>query len=311
MSNVQNAKVPLRVIDSHTGGEPTRTLIEGLPDLGEGTVKERLERFADKFDHYRTAIIAEPRSSDVAVGALLMEPSDPTCHFGLAFFNPAGYLGMCGHGTIGVMETLAHLDRLPGKEVRFETPVGVVKAEYLSDGKVRLQNVASRRTLTKVQLSDCTGDVAYGGNWFFLTYDHGERVEKDNIQRLTERAWAIRRELAEKGVTGDSGEEIDHVELFGPSEYAHSRNFVLCPGGAYDRSPCGTGTSAKVACLAADGTFPDYSELQQESIIGSVFSASYSIIDGQVIPSITGKAYVCADVTIIIDLHDPFTWGIR
>jgi len=299
------------VIDSHTGGEPTRTLIEGLPDLGEGTVKERLDRFAAEFDHYRTAIIAEPRSSDVAVGALLMEPSDPTCHFGLAFFNPAGYLGMCGHGTIGVMETLAYLGRLPGNEVRFETPVGVVEAERLADGRVAFENVPARRTRTQVQLSDCSGDVAYGGNWFFLTADHGERVAIDNLERLNARSWAIRRELAERGITGDDGGEIDHVELFGPSESADSRSYVLCPGGAYDRSPCGTGTSAKIACLAADGKLQAGETWVQESVVGSTFEASYRMQDGQIVPRIVGRAYVNGEVSLIFDPQDPFAWGIR
>lgn len=252
----------IQTVDSHSGGEPTRVVVEGGPDLGGGSLDQRLERFRSRFDHYRSTVVNEPRGSDVVVGAILCEPSDTSCCAGVIFFNNAGYLGMCGHGTMGVMVTLAHLGRIGSGIHRIETPVGVVQATYHGDERVTVRNVPSYRFATGVSIDVAeyglvVGDVAWGGNWFFLVQKHQEQLLLEHIERLRDVAWRIRRSLREQGITGADGAEIDHIELFGPpmSAGADSRNFVLCPGGAYDRSPCGTGTSAKLACLVADEEF--------------------------------------------------------
>jgi 4-hydroxyproline epimerase len=309
----------VRVVDCHTGGEPTRVVIEGGPDLGGGSPAEKLLRFRRDHDGFRTAVVAEPRGSQAMVGALLCEPSDPTCAAAVIFFDNAEFLGMCGHGTIGLVVTLAHLGRIGFGEVRIQTPVGVVSGDNMGGGVVAVRNVPARRTATRLALEvdglgTVHGDVAWGGNWFFLVSDHRQRIAPDNLARLTQVSWAIRRALAVAGIRGDDGKEIDHVELLGPPSspaVADGRNFVLCPGGAYDRSPCGTGTSAEVACLVADGKLRPGAVWRQESVIGSVFEASAELIDGQVIPTIIGSAHVTAEATLLLDPADPFRDGIR
>jgi 4-hydroxyproline epimerase len=306
----------VRVIDSHTGGEPTRTVIEGGPDLGGGTVAERLARFRRDHDQFRSAVVNEPRGSDVVVGALLCEPADPSCAAGVIFFNNVGYLGMCGHGSIGVAVTLAHMGLIGPGNHRLETPVGVITVTLHDSNEVTITNVPSFRSRYAVSIDvpgfgRFAGDVAWGGNWFFLVNQHGEPIELSNVDRLTECTWAIRQALLRNGITGDNDAEIDHIELFGPSSVADSRNFVLCPGKAYDRSPCGTGTSAKIACLAADGKLGEGQAWRQESIVGSIFEASYSRQGECVVPRIRGSAFVNAEATLLLDSRDPFEWGIR
>ena len=302
----------IRVIDSHTEGEPTRVIIEGGPDLGSGALADRCARFQRDFDRYRSAVVNEPRGSDVYVGALLVPPADRSSAAGVIFFNNVGYLGMCGHGTIGVVMTLAHLGRIqPGKH-RIETPVGIVTAELHDDGSVSVMNVPSFRFRKDVTVGGVTGDIAWGGNWFFLVNDTREELDLTRVEHLTEVTWSIRRALERDGITGASGAVIDHVELFGPPRRsdADSRNFVLCPGKAYDRSPCGTGTSAKLACLYEDGKLPVGKVWRQESIVGSLFEGHVDVVDGAVRPTIRGRAYVNAESTLIIDDSDPFKWGI-
>jgi len=233
------------------------------------------------------------------------------------FFNNTGYLGMCGHGTIGVVASLAYLGRIGVGTHAIETPVGTVHATLHADGSVSVRNVPARRHLRQVAVnvpsySVAHGDVAWGGNWFFLCSDHGLRVAGDNLGALTAYTVALRRALAAQGVTGEGGAEIDHIELFGPDDQgADSRNFVLCPGDAYDRSPCGTGSCAKVACLAADGLLAPGAVWQQASVIGSRFAVSYEMVDGQIIPTVRGRAYVSAESRLVLDPLDPFCWGIR
>jgi 4-hydroxyproline epimerase len=308
----------VRVIDSHTGGEPTRVVIDGGPDLGGGPLPQRVERFRKEHDRLRSAVVNEPRGSDAVVGALLVPPNDPSCIAGVIFFNNVGYLGMCVHGTIGVAVTLAWLGRIGPGEYRFETPVGVVTATLHDLGDVTVENVLSFRRLAGVDIAlddgACiTGDVAWGGNWFFLTEDHGQELKIANVEPLTGYARRVRTALTRAGITGENDAEIDHIELFGPPSLpaAHSRNFVLCPGGAYDRSPCGTGTSAKIACLAAAGKLAPGETWRQESIVGSLFEGSYRVAENGVIPAIRGAAHVTAESTLLLDLADPFTWGIR
>jgi 4-hydroxyproline epimerase len=308
----------IRVIDSHTGGEPTRLVVSGAPDLGSGPLNERLERFRTQHDDFRSAVVNEPRGSDVIVGALLCEPVDRACAAGVIFFNNVGYLGMCGHGTIGLVASLAHAGRIDRGPLRIDTPVGPVDAVLNDDGSVEVANVPSYRQTRALSVEvpghgRVTGDVAWGGNWFFLVSDHGQKLDVERVDILTDCAWRIRQALESNGVTGRDGQEIDHIELFGPPSLpgADSRNFVLCPGKAYDRSPCGTGTSAKLACLAADGKLKPGETWRQESIIGSLFEGSYRAAGDCILPAIKGAAYITAEATLLLDPRDPFRMGIR
>jgi proline racemase len=289
-------------------------VIDGGPDLGGGSLVERRERFAREFERYRSAIINEPRGSDVIVGALLVEPHDKSCSVGVIYFNNVGVIGMCGHGTIGLMITLAHMGRIRPGEHRIDTPVGVVTASLDAKGQVTVQNVPSWRAHKGVAvevagLGRVTGDVAWGGNWFFLVQEHGQALELGNIERLTDVGWLIRQAVNAQGFP-----DVDHVELFGAgASGASARSFVLCPGKAYDRSPCGTGTSAKLACLAADGKLGEGETWVQESIVGSRFGAWYSWLDrasGKIAPRISGTAFITAESTLVLDERDPFCWGI-
>ncbi|MGD0516177.1 MAG: proline racemase family protein [Thermoguttaceae bacterium] len=308
----------VHVIDSHTEGEPTRIVIEGGPDLGSGPLAERRERFRNLHDDFRSAVVNEPRGSDVLVGALLCTPDDPTCTAGVIFFNNVGYLNMCGHGTIGLMVTLAYLGRIQPGEHRIETPVGVVTAWLHPSGEVTVKNVPAYRLAQGVKIDvpgygPITGDGAWGGNWFFLVGDHGLELSRKNLDQLTDCTWKIRQTLNGRKITGANGQEIDHIELFGPPTRpdADSKNFVLCPGKAYDRSPCGTGTSAKLACLAADGKLREGQVWRQESIIGGMFEGYVKIEDGKIVPHIKGSAYVIAESTLLLDPRDPLNTGIR
>ncbi len=281
------------IIDSHTGGEPTRVVRGGVT--------------ANELETYRRAIICEPRGHEVIVGALLVEPKDASCAAGVIFFNNVGLLGMCGHGMIGLIATLKHLGRITAGEHRVETPVGVITATLHEDDRVSIRNVASYRKAKAVKAGGATGDVAWGGNWFFLVADHGLDLTLQNVPQLTQASLAMREAVRAAGYP-----EVDHVELFAPPHDAanHSRNFVLCPGGEYDRSPCGTGTSAKLACLAADGKLAPGEVWRQESILGSVFEGSYEAGERGIIPTITGQAFITAESILMLDPEDPFRFGI-
>ena len=306
----------IEVIDSHTGGEPTRVVIAGGPELGVGPLAERRERFRREFDRFRSAVVNEPRGSDVVVGALLVPPEDTSCAAGVIFFNNVGYLGMCGHGTIGLEATLAHMGRIGPGEHRIETPVGTVTATLHPGGEVSVANVASWRAKKTVTVDVpgiglVAGDVAWGGNWFFLIADHGQDLSLANADKLTDYCWRVRRALNAQGFP-----DVDHVELFGSpvASAANSRNFVQCPGKAYDRSPCGTGTSAKLACLAADGKLEEGKSWIQESILGSTFTGTFRWLDrtaGRIEPVITGRAFVNAEAKLLLNELDPFSHGIR
>ncbi len=311
---LRDQKYLVQIIDSHTAGEPTRVVINGGPDLGSGPLSDRLAELRNSYDHFRKGIVLEPRGSDIIVGALLTEPVQPGCATGVIFFNNVGYLGMCGHGVIGVVQTLAYLGRISPGEHEIETPVGTVRARLCKTGQITVTNVPVYRlhrgiTLQVPGYSPVTGDVAWGGNWFFLT-EVDDSLALEKVAELTAFTRAIRITLEQNGITGAGGELIDHIEVSGPAANADSRNFVLCPGDAYDRSPCGTGTSAKIACLQADGKLAEGEVWRQESILGTVFEATYAIDDGQIIPAITGKAFITAESTLIFDKNDPFCWGI-
>ena len=283
----------ISIIDSHTGGEPTRVVLDGIA--------------LEELETYRRAIICEPRGHEVIVGALLVQPNEPRCAAGVVFFNNVGLLGMCGHGMIGLVVTLHHLGKIGPGEHRVETPVGIVTATLHSDGSVSIRNVPSYRKAKAVSAGKVTGDIAWGGNWFFLVSDHGLDLSLQNIPTLTQASLAMRDALHAAGYP-----EVDHVELFGPPHDPanRSRNFVLCPGGEYDRSPCGTGTSAKLACLAADGKLSPGQVWRQESIIGSVFEGSYEMDEAGIIPTIKGQAFITAEATLFLSPTDPFQFGI-
>lgn len=307
----------VHVLDSHTEGEPTRVVLSGGPDLGGGTAAAQLAVFRERYDWFRTAVVTEPRGSEVMVGALLTEPADPSCVAGMIFFNNVGFLGMCGHGTIGVVATLAYLGKIGPGEHRLETPVGVVTARLHESRAVSVRNVPSFRLLKDVAVDvpgsgTVMGDVAWGGNWFFLAHAEGTKLIAANAEALTEQTWRIRQALAVQGITGQNGAEIDHVELFAPSPTPgmDNRNFVLCPGKVYDRSPCGTGTSAKMACLYADGKLASGQVWRQESILGGVFEGTITPEGDVLIPTITGRAYMTARATLLFDPADPFREGI-
>jgi 4-hydroxyproline epimerase len=314
-----------RIIDSHTAGEPTRVVVSGGPDLGQGDMAQRRDRFRATHDAWRRAIVNEPRGSDVLVGALLCTPADAGNTCGVIFFNNVGYIGMCGHGTIGLIATLAHLGRVQPGDHRIETPVGTVTATLHADGTVTVANVPSFRHAKQVKVDipghgAVHGDVAWGGNWFFLCNDHGMTLDADRVGELSAFALRVRDALTQQRVTGLEGAEIDHVELVGPAADPRNdaRNFVLCPGGAYDRSPCGTGTSAKLACLAADGKLGPGTPWRQESVIGSVFTGRYTrpaaalagVPENAVLPLIHGRAHVTLDANLIFDPADAFAWGL-
>jgi len=306
----------IRVIYSHTGGEPTRLVLDGGPELGVGPLSDRLQRFRDSFDVYRSAIVIEPRGSEPLVGALLVKPHLADCDFGVIFFNNVGYLGMCGHGTMGLIASLVHANELGAGAVRIDTPVGAVECELQEDGRISVANVVSFRTARRITVNvpgigPVIGDVAWGGNWFLLISEHEQRIDLKHIDALTDFTWRVR-----TAINGQGYPLVDHVELFSSSVRpgADSRNFVLCPGKAYDRSPCGTGTCAKLACLAADGKLAEGETWVQESVIGSTFMGRYRWRDrakGEIVPTITGTAHVTGDAVLRLDPADPFCWGIR
>ncbi|MEC9091732.1 MAG: proline racemase family protein [Planctomycetota bacterium] len=308
----------VEIVDSHTGGEPTRVVVGGAPDLGNGPLVQRREIFRREHEEFRSALLREPRGNDVIVGALLCEPADPDCDVGVIYFNNVGCIGMCGHGTIGLVTTLYDLGRIQKGVVKIDTPVGPVQATLHADHTVSVQNVVSYRYRADVEidvqgLGAIKGDIAWGGNWFFLVNECPERIHPDNLSALLNFTGKIRNHLDIHAITGADQGQIDHVEVFGPGTgVTDSKNFVLCPGGEFDRSPCGTGTSAKVACLHADGKLKPGDVFRQESIIGSVFEAS--IVEekgGGVIPTIRGQAHVHAVSVLRMEPNDPFRLGIE
>lgn len=308
----------LRVVDSHTAGEPTRVVVDGGPDLGTVPLAAQRDLLRDDNDDLRRAVILEPRGSDALVGALLCRTPNEDCAAGVVFFNNVGYIGMCGHGAIGVAVTLAHLGRVGLGAIHLDTPVGAVAVDLTAPNEATVENVESycwrRDVAVEVDgLGTVRGDVAWGGNWFFLVEQAPAPLDLEHEAALTDAARRIKATLLSQGVRGADGAEVDHIELFGPAraDHANSRNFVLCPGDAYDRSPCGTGTSAKLACLAARGTLAPGEPWVQESVIGSHFTARYRPApNGRIVPSISGQAFVCAEATLIRDAADPFRDGI-
>ena len=305
----------IHIIDSHTGGEPTRLVMKGFPELAGATMADKRDALRARHDHWRRACLLEPRGSEVLVGALYCEPLSPDATCGVIFFNNAGYLGMCGHGTIGLVASLRYLGRIGPGVHKIDTPVGPVHATLHEDGAVTVANVPAYRYRRQVPLEvpghgRVYGDIAWGGNWFFLVSEHGQDLQLANTAALTDFTWTMLQALQAQGIRGEGGAPIDHIELFADDAQADSRNFVMCPGKAYDRSPCGTGTSAKLACLAADGELAEGDTWTQAGITGSQFQARYEWEGERIRPFITGRAFMSADSTLLIDEQDPFAWGI-
>ncbi|MFK7850112.1 MAG: proline racemase family protein [Akkermansiaceae bacterium] len=307
----------LKIIDSHTAGEPTRVVVSGgpvVPEIGAAAASEYLR---DHADWMRRCLIDEPRGFEAVVGAFLCEPLDTDCIVGVVFFNNAGYLHSCIHGMIGVMQTLRHLGRIEAGVHKVETPIGTLRVKMDDQEKVTVENVPSYRLAERISVEaegfgKITGDVAWGGNWFFLISEQGPAVKKAGIEELIRFTKAVRRGLLAEKVVGDDGHPVDHVEVFAKAEEgvcADSQNFVLCPGGAYDRSACGTGTSAKVACLAADGALAEGEIYRQAGILGEVFEAQYRAMGEKVVPSISGRAWITAESRVVIHSDDPFRYG--
>ncbi len=311
----------VRVIDSHTLGEPTRLVVDepfGVSlDLGAGSVRERRDIFRSQYDHVRQALVADPRGVEAMVGVVLVPPADPTCDLGAFYFNRVGYLDMCGHATIGLTVSLGHAGRITPGHFRLETPAGVVGVTWHGGTDASFQCVPPRRTHRGLAIA-CndgtvvTGDVATSGLWFYICRDHGFPVAPEAIPQLLEKAWAIRRGLEAAGVTGDAGETIDHIVFMGPpKDPANSaRNFVLCPDGAFDRSPCGTATSALVVCLHEDGHLAERSIWRQESILGGVYEASVQKIENLLVPTVRGSAWITAESTLHFTPGDPYRTGL-
>ena len=309
----------LKIVDSHTGGEPTRVVVEGCPDLGKGDLAARRDVMRNEHDWVRTSVLLEPRGFEAMVGAVLVEPHAEDCVAGVIFFNNAGYLNMCIHGTIGLAKTLKHLGIIESGSHRIDTLVGVVTIHLNEDGSVSVDNVPSYLAQENVEIElpvygTISGDIAWGGNWFFLIDGQGPEVKYENIDQLTDFTLRVSEALALQGITGDNGMEIDHVEVFGPpvNDEADSRNFVMCPGGEYDRSPCGTGTSAKLATLYGKGKLKEGETWRQASVLNTVFTGKVKATGegNAVIPTVTGRAWINGECTVILDPEDPFAHGI-
>lgn len=313
------AQLPERVhvVDSHTEGEPTRVVIDGWPQPRGTTMAERSDDLRARFDHLRRAVVCEPRGHNAIVGALLTPPVNLDSTAGVIFFNNGTYLGMCGHGAIGVVRTLQHLGRIQPGAIRLDTPIGTVSAELGQDGSVTIENVPSFCHAHNVSVDvpgvgRVVGDVAWGGNWFFITHDTPLPVTTANAKELTRVTQAIQDAINATGITGANGEAIDHIEISAAPARADAdcKNFVLCSGGEYDRSPCGTGTSAKLAVLYANGEIALGTRWRQESITGSLFTGWLTTNErGDLIPHIRGTAYVTGEATLLFDVADPFRSG--
>ncbi|MEE2883652.1 MAG: proline racemase family protein [Planctomycetota bacterium] len=307
----------IRYIDTHTAGEPTRVVVDGFPHLDGESIAERRDALIRDHDDLRAGIVREPRGHEAMVAALLLESSVKECAAGVIFFNNVGALGMCGHGAIGVVKALHQLGKIDTGSCKLETPAGIIESTLHPDGEISIRNVRSYRFAADVSLTinsgtEITGDVAWGGNWFFIAESPGISIEPARIDELIELCCEIRRALQSAGVTGASGAPIDHIELHESleEEDAGVRCFVLCPGKEWDRSPCGTGTSATLACLHARGQLAEGDSWTQVGPLGTRFSSSY-IADGTAIyPTIRGNAYISGEGWLHFDEDDPFRYGI-
>ncbi|MGI9177053.1 MAG: proline racemase family protein, partial [Pirellulales bacterium] len=307
--------------DSHTIGEPTRVVVDetfaAALALGDGSVRRRRDLFRERYDHVRRALVGDPRGAVAMVGVVLVPPHDPACRLGAFYFNRVGYLDMCGHATIGLAVTLGSLGRIEPGSFRLETPAGSVGVTWHGGIDASFECVPPRRIHRGLAV-DCgsgqtvTGDVATSGLWFYLCRDHGIAVTPAEIPRLTDLAWTIRRGLEARGITGDGGEIIDHIVLLGPPSTSGNdgKAFVLCPDGAFDRSPCGTGTSALVGCLHEDGLLAEGRTWRQESVLGGIYEARVRREGEILVPTVRGQAWITAESELRFAIDDPYRTGL-
>jgi proline racemase len=327
----------VQAVDSHTAGEPTRIVTGGVPPVRGATMADKRAALQRDHDHLRRALVLEPRGHDAIVLAYLLPPCDPAADLGVVFANDAGYLGMCGHGAIGVATVAVALGMVPAvepvTEVRLDTPAGTVRCRVaVTAGRptsVTITNVPSflfrQRAVVDVHgFGKVAADIAYGGNWFaFVEAEQlGLAVGKVHLPVLMQAATAVREALVRDGVRGvhpDRGESelVDHVKLFVPldGDEPGARALTLCPGAAYDRSPCGTGTSAKLAVLHAKGELEVGQWFRSESVLGTSFRARIASTTAvgrftAVVPEVEGSAYVTALTQFVIDPNDPCRHGI-
>ena len=327
----------IQAVDSHTAGEPTRIVTGGLPPLAGASMAEKRTILQRDHDGLRRALVLEPRGHDAIVLAYLLPPCTPGAHLGVVFANDAGYLGMCGHGAIGVATVAVAMGMVaavePVTEVVLDTPAGVVPCRVaVAGGKVKsvtITNVPSflfaQRVVVPVHgFGKVAADIAYGDNWFaFVEADQlGLMVEKTHLPVLMQAATAVREALVREGVRGRhperSGDEIvDHVKLFAPlaGDEPGARALTLCPGAAYDRSPCGTGTSAKLAVLHAKGELEIGAWFRSQSVLATEFRARV-VRETRVgphpaiVPEVTGSAWITGFPTFVLDPEDPCRFGI-
>lgn len=331
----------VHVVDSHTAGEPTRVVTGGLPNVPGATMADKRAFLRQHCDALRSGLVCEPRGHDAIVAAYLLPPCDPTAHAGVVFANDVGYLGMCGHGAIGVATTLLAMGMVApasadgDTEIRLDTPVGTVVAQVaVRDGRpgaVRLRNVPSFLHARDVEvpvegIGRVTVDVAWGGNWFAILPEDelGVAVEPERLPALLERTMAVREALIRHDVFGfdpatGAPQEIDHVEVYRvlrhPDARVATRTMTLCPGRAYDRSPCGTGTSAKIATLHARGEIAPGDVFVNQSVIGTEFRARILAVDRDgdrtlVTPEIEGQAWITGLQQLVFDPTDPLKSGL-
>lgn len=324
-------------VDSHTMGEPTRVVIGGIKPIPGKTMAEKREYLRAHFDHIRTALMLEPRGHNDMFGSILMEPTDPQADLGIVFMDGAGYMNMCGHGTIGAVTVALEMGLLELKEpvtkVTFDTPSGLVFATAETEEgavkSVRVENVPSFLYREGCQI-DVPGigripiDIAFGGNFFALVEaDHIHlRIAPENADKLVEIGMCIlrqvNREVEVNHPTKDHLRSVDLVEIHelveGPK--VHGRNVVVFGEGQVDRSPCGTGTCAKMAMLFAKGKLGLEEDFVHESIIGTTFSGRLlrQTVVGDipaVIPEIKGQAFITGIQQFVIDPTDPLKYGFR
>jgi len=321
------------VIDSHTAGHPTRIVVGGLPKVRGGSVAQKRDYIKSKMDYIRTLLCNEPRGHSCMYGAFLVEPSSEDADFGVIFFSTASYDDMCGHGTIGVATVLTEMNMVrreePTTEVTFETPAGLVRVETkVVGGKVKsVSFVNVPAFLYKKDISidvpgygEVKGDVAFGGNWFFYVNakEIGVRVRSENVDALARAGIAIKNEFnKEFDLVHPTNPNISRkllatsiIDIPVKNKNADQNNIVV-EGKWVDRSPCGTGTSGRMAVLFAKNKLGLNEDFVNESITGETFRGR---LIGEtkvgeypaVVPEITGNAYITGFNHIILDPDDPF-----
>jgi len=325
-----------KCIDAHTCGNPVRVIVEGGPDLKGDSMSQKRQHFLEEFDWIRKGLMFEPRGHDMMSGSILYPPSDPQNDVGILFIETSGCLPMCGHGTIGTVTVMIEEGliepKIPGK-LRLETPAGLVHVSYKTEGNkctsVRLTNIKSYLHSEKLEvncpdLGTLTVDVAYGGNFYAIVdpQTHFKGIQDHTADQLISWSRVIRKEMNEKFSFNHPDNEticgLSHLLWTGKtiSKEATARNAVFYGDKAIDRSPCGTGTSARMAQWSAKGMLIPGEEFIHESIIGSKFIGRIeeeTELDGKkaIIPSIQGWARIIGYNTIIIDEEDPYAFGFQ